>query len=369
LPDQNFNIGENLSISLKKNSPVLIHGSDVKKRDLACRLIAEGYSSKGIPCLVFTNGNRFSGIAKPNTAQLKNNKKLTRGFPTSNINLDTLIEKDFFFSVETLGSDVIGATILCNQEEQQQLNTIFSIAREQQRELTSLQNLQSTLAWALNNIDALPSWHGTLEENTLEKIQEKLLLALSSLDHESFGSEYFPLQQFYKKDYSESGFIHLFDTQISSKGIQFALLSLLGILKKLAECPEENEKLAIIIAEPRLSRNFPSQMYYSILKLLSLRGARVHFCFTYQEDADYQLVDISKQIINSNTEKFLTARSQSEPFTSKVRKRKSIQINRESLKASAKSLIDKVEVRKEEKSSTTFFNTFSNILKKTLNFR
>lgn len=244
----------------------------------ASRFACERYLENGFPVLLFGSAKAHAGISAPSQVIL--NSKISRGY-SFNIIDSSIIEK-ISQPFNRLNSLSLSILMGLQESEAYQLDLVFKIADFQQREIKSIYNLQSCVAWLIANFFELPSWYGQLSLNSLSNIQKKLFILIKYSNLFAEGS--FSFADLRSKDYLGYGVCNLIDTdQLSQEKVNFILACLLEV--------KAEEKPALVIEN---LQNF------EILELISKQQAFSSVSITTSR---HVVLPMNVQVINAdNTE-------------------------------------------------------------------
>ncbi len=274
----------------------MIAGATGTGKTVTLQVLAEGFSSIGVPCFMADVKGDLSGMAMPGTAHEKVDLRAkTIGIQDFYLHANPVMFWDVFGKlgqpVRTTISDM-GPLLLCNLLELNETQTgllysAFSIADDNGFLLLDLKDLRSMLAWMGSNRKDLSQEYGNISSASIGAIQRRLLVLDEQGAAHLFGEPALRLDDLMMTDFSGQGVVSIMDvTQLLQRSPRVYASFLIWLLSELFEqLPEvgdaDKPRLVLFFDEAHLlfdraPRALVDKIEH-VVRLIRSRGVGVYF--------------------------------------------------------------------------------------------
>ncbi|HIE55731.1 MAG TPA: DUF853 family protein, partial [Chromatiaceae bacterium] len=204
----------------KANRHGMIAGATGTGKTVSLQVLAEGFSSIGVPVFMADVKGDLSGMARPGTPHPKIDERVkTIGMEEFGFHANPVIFWDLFgklgHPVRTTISDM-GPLLLANLLELNDTQTgilyaAFSIADDTGMLLLDLKDLRSMLNWMGEHRKELSNEYGNISSASVGAIQRRLLILEEQGAEHLFGEPALRLQDLMITDFSGKGVVNIMD--------------------------------------------------------------------------------------------------------------------------------------------------------------
>lgn len=274
----------------------LIAGATGTGKTVTLQILAEGFSSMGVPVFAADIKGDLSGLGAAGSPHPKIDERLQAiPLPSFDFAANTVVFWDLFGNsghpVRTTISE-IGPLLLSNILELNETQTgviyaCFQIADDEGMLLLDLNDLRTMLKWMSDNSRELSAEYGNISKSSLAAIQRRLLVLQQQGAKKFFGEPALQLQDLMKTDINGHGVINLLDaTKLSSESPQLYATFLLWLLSELFEqLPEVGDaarpKMVFFFDEAHLLfKRAPAPLLdkvEQVVRLIRSKGVGIYF--------------------------------------------------------------------------------------------
>ncbi len=302
--DTSLNIGyvetsdgiQTVDFLLKRaNRHGLIAGATGTGKTVTLQVLAESFSSQGVPVFLADIKGDLSGISQ----QGKSHPKITERFEKLGLPLDSWSANPTIFwdvnnkqghpvraTISDFGPTLLARLLDLNDTQEGILNIAFAIADDEGFLLLDLKDLRILLTHIADNAKALKTVYGNISSSSVGAIQRRLLKLQRSSAKHFFGEPMLKLDDLMQQDQEGRGFINvLVADKLYMEPLVYATL-LLWLLSELFEnLPEvgdlDKPKLILFFDEAHLMfKGAPkalTQKVEQVVRLIRSKGVGVYF--------------------------------------------------------------------------------------------
>ncbi|TDL83649.1 DUF853 family protein [Palleronia sediminis] len=226
----------------------LVAGATGTGKTVTLQILAEGFSTRGVPVFLADVKGDLSGLARPGRADFKLHDAFAARAATIGLN-------DYAYSafpvtfwdlfgrnghpvrttVAEMGPLLLSRLLDLSESQEGVLNVAFRIADEQGMPLLDLKDLQALLVWTGENRDALQLRYGNVAASSVGAIQRRLLVIENEGMAEIFGEPALELSDLIRTDPDGRGRINVLDAASLMTSPRLYATFLLWLLSELFE--------------------------------------------------------------------------------------------------------------------------------------
>jgi DNA helicase HerA-like ATPase len=288
----------NLDIALMPglaNRHGLITGATGTGKTVTLQVIAERFSSIGVPVFMADVKGDLSGLATPGANSPKMKKRLTQlkidepkwsGFPVTFWDLFGKSGHPVRATVSDMGPRLLGRLFNLNDTQQGVLTLVFKIADDNGMLLLDTKDLQTMLQFVGDNSKAFKTTYGNVSAASIGAIQRSLLEMEHQGSVDFFGEPMLDINDLMQTDRKGRGVINILAADKLMNSPKLYSMFLLWMLSELFEIlPEvgdpEKPKLVFFFDEAHLLFNeAPKSLLEKIeqvVRLIRSKGVGVYF--------------------------------------------------------------------------------------------
>ncbi|MDO5139330.1 MAG: DUF853 family protein [Oscillospiraceae bacterium] len=276
----------------------LITGADNAEVDLTARVLAEGFSSLGIPVIMTDIHRDLAGMMLPGTMSASLKKKLSRlkidetsfhfqGFPVTLWDIYGETGIPLRATLSELGPVFISQMLHLNNPQKEALKTIYRVAAGENLLLVDIKDLKAMVNYTREHIQKISLGYGQMKDTVLNE----LMLALSARSFESLdmfiGEPSLNITDCLQAGYGGFGMVNILDSNLLVRDrmlyasvLLWMLSELKEVLPNAADC--DRPKAAFIIDEAHLLFRDTNREFIEIaeqaVRQLHQKGVSVFFC-------------------------------------------------------------------------------------------
>jgi DNA helicase HerA-like ATPase len=227
----------------------IISGATGTGKTISLQILAEAYSSLGVPVFLADIKGDLSGIARAGKAHQKITERIEEiHIDDFNFHANPTVFWDIFAkqghpvrtTISELGPLLLGHMLELNDVQSGIIYSCFKIADDEGLLLLDLKDLRSMLSWMGENAKALKSEYGNISSASIGAIQRRLLVLEEQGATHFFGEPAIKLGDFCRNDFSGNGVISILDaTTLTQKSPRLYAAFLLWLLSDLYETMPE----------------------------------------------------------------------------------------------------------------------------------
>ena len=274
----------------------LISGATGTGKTVTLQILAESFSSIGVPVFVTDIKGDLSGLTQPGKPHVKIDERIQfigiegyqqRARPAV---LWDVFEKQGLplrVTISDMGPLLLSNLLELNDTQSGILYACFDLADDDGLLLLDLKDLKSMLIWMADNAQQLKSEYGKISSSSVAAITRKLLVLEEQGADQFFGEPAFDLADIMISDFSGFGLINILDaTWLSSRSPRVYAAFLLWFLSELFEnLPEvgdaEKPKFVCFFDEAHLLFDKSSKALVEkieqIVRLIRSKGVGIYF--------------------------------------------------------------------------------------------
>lgn len=274
----------------------LIAGATGTGKTVTLQILAEGFSSAGVPVFAADIKGDLSGIAAAGKPHKEIDRRLglmplpefrQRGYPTMFWDIYGETGQPIRTTISEMGPLILANLLELNDTQTGILYACFAIADDEGMLLLDLKDLRSLLSWMADNAKALRGEYGNISSASVGAIQRRLLVLEAQGAEHFFGEPALELKDLMQTDFSGNGVISLLDaTRLTRESPRLYAAFLLWLLSELfEELPERGDAdkpvLALFFDEAHLLfDDAPDALLDKIeqvVRLIRSKGVGVYF--------------------------------------------------------------------------------------------
>jgi DNA helicase HerA-like ATPase len=196
----------------------LISGATGTGKTVSLQVMAEAFSSIGVPVFMADIKGDLSGISKPGggnqkvaerVVQLKLDDYRNHGFPVCFWDIFGDQGHPMRTTISELGPLLLGRLLNLNDIQTGVLNLVFKIADDNHLLLLDLKDLQAMLDYAGKNRDNFTTEYGNITAASIGAIQRGLISMEEEGAEKFFGEPAFNIHDFFRQDTSGNGIVNI----------------------------------------------------------------------------------------------------------------------------------------------------------------
>jgi hypothetical protein len=223
----------------------LVSGATGTGKTVTLQILAEGFSSIGVPVFVTDIKGDLAGLSQPGKPHVKIDERIQkigiegyqqRACPT--VLWDVFQEQGLPMrvTVTDMGPLLLSSLLALNDTQSGILYACFDMADDQGLLLLDMKDLRSMLNWMAQNAKDLKSDYGNISSSSVAAIMRKLLVLEEQGADQFFGEPAITLSDIMITDFSGQGLINILDaTRLSSRSPRVYAAFLLWFLSELYE--------------------------------------------------------------------------------------------------------------------------------------
>ena len=274
----------------------VISGATGTGKTISLQILAEAYSSLGVPVFLADIKGDLSGIARAGKPHEKITERIEKiQIDDFNFHANPTVFWDIFAkqghpvrtTISELGPLLLAHMLELNDVQTGIIYSCFKIADDQGLLLLDLKDLRSMLSWMGNHSKELKSEYGNISSASIGAIQRRLLVLEEQGATHFFGEPAIKLDDFSRNDFSGHGVISILDaTVLTQKSPRLYAAFLLWLLSDLYETmPEvgdaDKPKLVLFFDEAHLLFDSAPRVLVDkieqIVRLIRSKGVGVYF--------------------------------------------------------------------------------------------
>ncbi len=223
----------------------LISGATGTGKTVSLQILAEGFSSIGVPVFVTDIKGDLSGLTQPGKPHTKIDERIqTIGIENYQQKARPAVLWDVFekqglplrVTISDMGPLLLSSLLQLNDTQSGILYACFDLADDDGLLLLDLKDLKSMLNWMTENASELKSEYGNISSSSVAAIIRKLLILEEQGADQFFGEPALNLADIMITDFSGLGLINILDaTRLSSHSPRVYAAFLLWFLSDLYE--------------------------------------------------------------------------------------------------------------------------------------
>ncbi len=223
----------------------LVSGATGTGKTVTLQILAEGFSSIGVPVFVTDIKGDLSGLSQPGRPHPKIDERVQKiGIEDYQPRANPTVLWDIFgeqglplrVSVSDMGPLLLSSLLELNDTQTGILYAAFDLADEEGLLLLDLKDLKALLNWMADNARDLRADYGNISGASVAAIQRKLLVLDEQGAEEFFGEPALELKDIMITDFSGLGLISILDaTRLSSRSPRVYAAFLLWFMSELYE--------------------------------------------------------------------------------------------------------------------------------------
>lgn len=274
----------------------MISGATGTGKTVTLQVLAEGFSSIGVPVFMADVKGDLSGMAKPGKAHPKIDQRVqTIGIEDYAFHANPVVFWDMFgklgqpvrTTISDMGPLLLSNLLELNETQTGLLYSAFSIADDNGLLLLDLKDLRSMLTWMGNNRKELSVEYGNISGASIGAIQRRLLVLDEQGAELLFGEPALMLEDLMITDFSGHGVISIMDvTDLIARSPRVYASFLIWLLSELFEqLPEvgdaEKPKMVLFFDEAHLLFDRAPRALVDkieqVVRLIRSKGVGIYF--------------------------------------------------------------------------------------------
>ena len=223
----------------------LISGATGTGKTISLQVLAEGFSSIGVPVFVTDIKGDLSGLSQPGKPHAKVDQRIQfigmegyqqRANPTVLWDVFEQQGLPLRVTVTDMGPLLLSSLLELNDTQSGILYACFDLADAEGMLLLDMKDLKAMLNWMAQHAGELKSDYGNISSSSVAAIMRKLLVLQEQGADQFFGEPALNLQDIMMTDFSGQGLINILDaTRLSSRSPRVYAAFLLWFLSELYE--------------------------------------------------------------------------------------------------------------------------------------
>ena len=305
--DDKILIGKNENQELfivpnKANRHGLITGASGSGKTITLKVMAESFSSMGVPVFLSDVKGDLAGTCMPGEANEKINERLNsigidnfsyKGFPTVFWDVFGKNGHPIRTTLQSMGPIILSRILGLNETQEGVLAVVFRIAKENGYELIDLKDLRLLLQYVAENSKEYTVSYGNVASQSIGSIQRSLLMLEDQGGNYFFGEPEVDINDFIKVNENGLGNINILHCVDLFKEPNLYACFLLWLLSSLnSNLPEvgdlEKPKMVFFFDEAHLLFNeLPNYMLTQVVQIVKLiRSKGIGLYFISQSPSD-----------------------------------------------------------------------------------
>lgn len=282
----------------------LITGGSNKEVDLTARLLAEGFSSLGVPVFMTDIHRNLAGMMAPgNNSELikemishmgsEKNSFCFQGFPVTLWDVFGKAGTPLRVNVSQMESALLSQMLNLSALQSDILKTIYSIASDTGLLLTDIKDLKAVVNYVRGRVNQYAPEYGQIRTIDLDDILRALVKLETGDVALFFGEPSFAILDLLQSGIGGNGVVNVLDSNLLVRNVTLYTSVLLWLLSELCEMMPDTynlsrPKLAFFIDEAhflfRDNNRVFLKMAESVIKILCRKGVAVFFCTQKMQD-------------------------------------------------------------------------------------
>lgn len=274
----------------------IISGATGTGKTVTLQMLAESFSSIGVPVFVTDIKGDLAGLSQPGKPHEKINQRIQsigikdyqqRACPTVLWDVFEQQGLPLRITISDMGPLLLSSLMELNDTQSGILYACFDLADEEGMLLLDMKDLKSMLNWMSENAKELKSNYGNISSSSVAAIIRKLLVLEEQGAEQFFGEPALKLNDIMISDFSGQGLISILDaTKLSSQSPRIYSAFLLWFLSELYEnLPEvgdaDKPKFVCMFDEAHLLFDQSSKALIEkieqIVRLIRSKGVGIYF--------------------------------------------------------------------------------------------
>lgn len=274
----------------------MIAGATGTGKTVTLQVLAEGFSSIGVPCFMADVKGDLSGMAATGSPHKKIDERVkTIGIQDFSLHANPVLFWDMFgklgqpvrTTISDMGPLLLSNLLELNETQTGLLYSAFSIADDNGLLLLDLKDLRSMLTWMGTNRKELSLEYGNVSTASIGAIQRRLLILDEQGAEYLFGEPALKLDDLMITDFSGKGVVSIMDvTELVRRSPRVYASFLIWLLSELFEqLPEvgdpEKPKIVLFFDEAHLLFNRAPRALVDkieqVVRLIRSKGVGVYF--------------------------------------------------------------------------------------------
>lgn len=273
----------------------LIAGATGTGKTVSLQVLAEQFSSLGVPVFTADIKGDLSGLAKAGTSNPRIADRIKRfnitdwqprNYPVVFWDLWGQKGHPVRATISEMGAILLSRILNLNETQEQVLQLAFQIADDQGLLLLDTKDLKELLNWVGQNASELRSAYGNISSQTIGTIQRNLLNLDNAGGNAFFGEPALKLEHLQQRDFSGNGVISILDAtkllQDSRAYSTFLLWLLSELFEQLPEVGDlDKPKMVFFFDEAHLLfKDAPTSLVEKIeqvVRLIRSKGVGIYF--------------------------------------------------------------------------------------------
>lgn len=235
----------------------LIAGATGTGKTISLQILAEGFSSSGVPVFMADIKGDLSGIShpgSPNPKLVERAKNIglkpyeSKGFPTMFWDIFGDQGHPMRATVSDMGPVLLSRLLELNETQEGVLNVVFKLADDEGMLLLDLKDLRSLVSFASDHAKELSGIYGNVTKPSVGSIQRRLLVLEEQGGERLFGEPAMELNDLMRTDTNGYGYINILAADRLMESPRLYATFMLWLLSELfEELPEVGD-----VAKPKL---------------------------------------------------------------------------------------------------------------------
>ena len=223
----------------------LISGATGTGKTITLQILAEGFSSIGVPVFVTDIKGDLVGLSQPGKPHPKIDERIQKiGIDGYQQRANPTVLWDVFeqqglplrVTISDMGPLLLSSLLELNDTQSGILYACFDMADDEGMLLLDMKDLRAMLNWMADNASTLKSDYGNISSSSVAAIMRKLLVLEEQGADQFFGEPALNLADIMISDFSGQGLINILDaTRLSSQSPRVYAAFLLWFLSELYE--------------------------------------------------------------------------------------------------------------------------------------
>lgn len=273
----------------------LVAGATGTGKTVTLQVMAEHFSSLGVPVFLADVKGDLSGLATPGRLneriqaridQLGISGYTNRTYPVVFWDLDGKQGHPMRTTISDMGPLLLSSLLGLNDTQTGVLYAAFRLADDQGLLLLDMKDLRSLLVWMRENRDTLGRDYGNLATSSIDAIQRRLLMLEEQGGEAFFGEPAVSLSDLMQVDFSGNGVISILDaTQLMREPRLYAMFLLWLIAELFENLPEvgdpDKPRLVFFFDEAHLlfddANDTLIEKIEQVVRLIRSKGVGIYF--------------------------------------------------------------------------------------------
>lgn len=282
----------------------LITGGNNKEVDITARLLAEGFSSLGVPVFMTDIHRNLAGMLVPGNDSEHIQEMIShmgsgknsfcfQGFPVTLWDVFGKTGIPLRVDVTQIGPVLLSRMLNLSALQSDILKTLYRIASDTGFLLIDIKNLKAVINYVRGRVNQYTPVYGQIRTTDLDDIMRALVKLEIGNTELFFGEVSLNILDIFQSDIEGNGVINILDSNLLVRNVVLYTSVLLWLLSELCEMMPDaydlpRPKLAIFIDEAhflfRDNNRVYLEMVEGVIKKLSRKGVAVFFCTQKMQD-------------------------------------------------------------------------------------